>query len=465
MNDLLADDDRLIPKRDIYTVSRLNSEVRALLEGGFPLLWLEGEISNLARPSSGHWYFSLKDSKAQVRCAMFRNRNQLLRFKPIDGNHVLVRARVSLYEGRGEFQLLIEHMEEAGDGALLRAFEELKQRLAQEGLFDETHKKPLPGLPACIGIVTSPTGAAIRDIVSVLQRRFPAIRIIIYPVAVQGGGASAEIARAIRIADERQECDVLIVGRGGGSLEDLWAFNEEPVARAIYDCSLPIITGIGHETDFTIADFVADQRAPTPSAAAELVSPNQDEIFNQIVSYRKYLFDLIERIKRNKQQNLEHVRTRLQQQHPQRRLEQLALRVDELEHRLYRGWEALLHHRQFRLSSLHQSLQLHNPAQRLKQLNTNLEKTRLRLDQGITLRLRGAITRLAEASRALNAYSPLATLDRGYALITQEGSLVKSIAQVSPGDRITARLSDGSMKCRIETLSANDDPRQERDKT
>jgi exodeoxyribonuclease VII large subunit len=452
-------------KTQVYSVSQLNKAVRTFLEGKFPLIWVEGEISNLARPSSGHMYFSLKDEEAQVRCAMFRNKNMLLRFKPENGMQIKLRARVSLYEGRGEFQLIAEHMEEAGFGALQRAFELLKQKLSEEGLFSEPHKKPLPAYPRRVGVITSSTGAALRDILHVLKRRFPLLPVLIYPVPVQGEGAAPAIVRALEKADKSQACDILILARGGGSLEDLWAFNEEPVARAIYDCSLPIITGIGHETDFTIADFVADQRAPTPSAAAELVSPNQDEIFNQIVSYRKYLFDLIERIKRNKQQNLEHVRTRLQQQHPQRRLEQLALRVDELEHRLSRGWEALLHHRQFRLSSLHQSLQLHNPAQRLKQLNTNLEKTRLRLDQGITLRLRGAITRLAEASRALNAYSPLATLDRGYALITQEGSLVKSIAQVSPGDRITARLSDGSMECRIETLSANDDPRQERDKT
>jgi len=266
--------------RDIYSVGRLNAEARGLLEGAFPLIWVQGELSNVSRPSSGHLYFTLKDANAQVRCAMFRGNNRFLKFRPADGAQVVVRASLSLYEARGDYQLIVQSMEEAGDGALQRAFEALKQKLAAEGLFEAAHKRALPTLPKRIGVITSPTGAAIRDILSVLKRRFPAIPVLIYPVAVQGQAAGAEIAAMIRRADMRRDCDVLIIARGGGSLEDLWAFNEEIVARAIFDCSIPTVSGVGHEVDFTIADFVADQRAPTPSVAAEMVSPDQHDWLN-----------------------------------------------------------------------------------------------------------------------------------------------------------------------------------------
>src|SRR5450755_3296449 len=268
------------PNRDIYTVSRLNREVRILLERGFGTLWIEAEISNFARPSSGHWYFSLKDAAAQVRCAMFRQRNMLCAFTARDGQKVLVRARVGLYEPRGEYQLIVDHMEDAGLGALKRQFEELSARLSAEGLFAPERKRPLPALPKRIGVITSPTGAAIRDILHVLARRFPAIAVLIYPVAVQGTQAAAEILAALRLAARRAECDVLILARGGGSLEDLWAFNDEELARAIVASPIPVISGIGHEIDFTIADFAADVRAPTPSAAAELVVPDAEEWLN-----------------------------------------------------------------------------------------------------------------------------------------------------------------------------------------
>ena len=255
-------DDRL---RDIYTISRLNREVKSVLEGSFPLLWVEGEISNFAQPASGHWYFSLKDEAAQVRCAMFRGRNRQVGFCPENGMQVLIRARIGLYEARGEFQIIAEHMEEAGDGALRRAFEALKQRLAAEGLFDSAHKRAIPERPRCVGVITSPTGAAVHDILTTLRRRFPALPVVIYPVPVQGEGVAAQIADMLALAGRRADCDVLILARGGGSLEDLWAFNEEVVARAIHACPLPVVSGIGHEVDVTIADFVADQRAAAPS--------------------------------------------------------------------------------------------------------------------------------------------------------------------------------------------------------
>ena len=257
----------LQPERTVYSVSELNQTIRGLLESEFPLIWVEGEISNLAQPSSGHMYFSLKDESAQVRCAMFRGRNQFLRFTPENGQKVVIRARVSLYEARGEFQLIAEHMEDAGAGALQRAFEELKARLAAEGLFDESLKQDIPELPTRIGVITSPTGAAIRDVLSVLQRRFPAIPVLVYPVPVQGDGAAEKIVATLQLASKRKDCDVLLLVRGGGSLEDLWSFNEEIVARAIVASEIPVVCGVGHEVDFTIADFAADVRAPTPSAA------------------------------------------------------------------------------------------------------------------------------------------------------------------------------------------------------
>ena len=263
--------------RDIYSVSRLNREVRVLLERGFASLWLEAEISNLAKPSSGHWYFSLKDAAAQVRCCMFRQRNMLCVFAPRAGQKVLVRARIGLYEPRGEYQLVIDHMEDSGQGALKRQFEELSAKLAAEGLFAPERKRALPSVPRRIGVITSPTGAAIRDILHVLARRFAAIPVLIYPVAVQGAAAAAEITAAVRLAGRRAECDVLILARGGGSLEDLWAFNDEALARAIVASPIPIVSGIGHEIDFTIADFAADVRAPTPSAAAEIAVPDGEE--------------------------------------------------------------------------------------------------------------------------------------------------------------------------------------------
>src|ERR1044072_3815607 len=269
--------------RDIYTPSRLNHEARTLLERGLPALWLEGEISNLSRPSSGHWYFSLKDEAAQLRCAMFRQRNILAKFTPRDSSHVLVRSAVSRYEQRGDYQFIADYMEEAGEGALRQRFELLKVKLAAQGLFAPEHKRPLPRLPRRIGVVTSPTGAAIRDVLHVLKRRFCGIPVLLYPVQVQAGVAAAQIARTIRRASARAECDVLILVRGGGSLEDLWAFNEESVARAIYDCAIPSVTGVGHEVDFTIADFVADVRAPTPSGAAELVVPDSGEWMGNVL--------------------------------------------------------------------------------------------------------------------------------------------------------------------------------------
>jgi exodeoxyribonuclease VII large subunit len=437
-------------QRDIYSVSRLNREARALLEGSFPLLWLEGEISNLARPRSGHIYFTLKDEFAQIRCAMFRMRATNITFTPRDGIQILARVRVSLYEPRGDYQLVVEHMEEAGDGALRRAFDALKQRLFQEGLFEEGRKRPLPTLPRTIGVVTSPSGAAIRDILTVLQRRFPAIRVVIYPVAVQGEGAGREIAEAIHLAAKRAECEVLIVGRGGGSLEDLWAFNEEVVARAIHNSPIPVVSAVGHEVDVSIADFAADVRAATPSAAAELLSPDASQLQIKVAALQQRMHQAMRRRQQQRRLQLESVSKRLR--HPGQRLQQIAQRLDELEWRLTHARRNQLRHRQARLATLQSRLQRHAPQSQLQRLQTRQQSLQSRLHHAIHDRVAQEKTRLGLQVRTLEAVSPLATLHRGYAIVTREtdGALIEQSTQVEPGARIRARLAAGELLCRVE---------------
>ncbi len=442
-----------VPSPHIYSVSELNSEVRELLEGSFPVVQVEGEISNLARPASGHMYFSLKDRAAQVRCAMFKNRNHLLNFKPENGMQVLIRARVGLYEGRGEYQLIAEHMEEAGFGALQRAFEELKQKLSLEGLFDEDRKTPLPTMPTRVGLITSASGAALRDILHVLKRRFPALSALIYPVSVQGEKAPAEIIEALRQAGSDGKCDVLILARGGGSIEDLWAFNNEALARAIIDCPLPIVTGVGHETDFTIADFVADFRAPTPSAAAAAIAPDAEELLNRFIRYSRLLVDIAENnITSLAQKNAQYAH-RLTMQHPLRRIEQSSQRVDELEQRAGRAMEQFLRHQHLRHHLLRQSLATHHPANKLDQLQKQTAQLLHSLNNAITHKLRSSHQRMSELARTLNAFSPLATIDRGYAIITTDETLVRSVTQMNTGDQVTARLADGQLSCTVDTIS------------
>ena len=349
-------------ERDVYSVSRLNKEVRLLLESGLPLLWLEGELSNFAAPASGHWYFSLKDSTAQVRCAMWRQRNSQVRFRPKDGMAVLVRARVGLYEPRGEYQLLVEHLEEAGEGALKREFEKLKARLAAEGLFAAERKRPLPAVPRRIGVVTSPTGAAIHDILRVLRARFPAAAVLLYPTAVQGAAAVPEIVRAIEAASRRNECDVLIIARGGGSLEDLWCFNDERVARAIAACRVPTVSGVGHEVDVTIADFVADVRAPTPSAAALAAVPDKRGWLEMLAQLEQRFAGAMGRALRAQALAVGALAQRLQISHPGAKLAQHAQRLDDLEQRLRLALRASVAARQQRLETLSTRLWRENPA-------------------------------------------------------------------------------------------------------
>ena len=447
------------PQRDIYTPSRLNREARMLLERGFPALWVEGEISNFSRPSSGHWYFSIKDESAQLRCAMFRQKNMLTRFTPKDGAHVQIRGRVSLYEPRGDYQFIVDFMEEAGEGALRRKFELLKTRLAAEGLFASERKRPLPKLPRRIGIVTSPTGAAVRDVLNILRRRFCTIPILIYPVPVQGASAAAQIAAAIRLASARKECDVLIVARGGGSLEDLWAFNEEVVARAIHDCSIPIVSGVGHEVDFTIADFVADVRAPTPSGAAELVAPDCAEWTRALNVMARRLIKALERTLDSGNERLTWLQRRFALVHPGVQLRQQQQRVDELEQRLIRELQHSLRRRQTTLAHLLAQLRHRSPAVRLANAQTRLQIARTAIGTAMLRRVHRLQSQVAVNAGKLNTISPLATLQRGYAIVSNEaGHVVTDVSTLANGELIQARVARGTLAARVEQLHTGDDP-------
>jgi exodeoxyribonuclease VII large subunit len=442
------------PARDIYSVSRLNREVRLLLERGFGSLWLEAEISNFARPSSGHWYFSLKDAAAQVRCAMFRQRNMLCTFTARDGQKVLVRARIALYEPRGEYQLIVDHMEDAGLGALKRQFEELSARLEQEGLFAAERKRPLPSLPRRIGIITSPTGAAVRDILHVLARRFPATAVLVYPVPVQGAQAAAEIAAALEMAGRRAECDVLILARGGGSLEDLWAFNDERLARAIVASPIPVITGIGHEIDFTIADFAADVRAPTPSAAAELAVPDAEEWRNAFVRVGARLQRGVRRRLEEHRERLRWLTGRAALASPVARLGAQAQRLDELEQSLVRALRRRLQEHRERLRWLTGRAALVSPSTRVAQEGLRLENLAQQLFRASRQMIASRREKLLPLVRTLNAVSPLATLDRGYAIVSVEGgAILRNAADAAPGTIIDARLAHGSIRAKVEGTS------------
>lgn len=398
-------------ERDIYSVARLNAEARLLLESGLPSLWVEGEISNFACPASGHWYFTLKDRDAQIRCAMFRARNSQVGFRPRDGQQMVVRGRVSLYEPRGDYQLIAEAMEDAGEGALRREFEKLKAKLQAEGLFDAALKRPLPSMPRRIAVVTSHTGAAVRDVLHILARRFPPAEVLVFATPVQGAAATPAIVAALDAASARGDCDVIILARGGGSIEDLWCFNDERVARAIRRSTIPVVTGIGHEIDFTIADFAADVRAPTPSGAAELVVPDRGTLLATLKGVASRVQQAMQRQLRHALQRHEQLMARLQRAHPGSRLQQQVQRLDELDLRLRRAWES--------------------------------QRTRM-------------AQRLQLSQRHLDAISPLATLQRGYAIVTGPGGeALMDESQVKPGDVIEARVARGRIRAQV--LAASED--------
>lgn len=435
-------------EREVLTVSQLNARARGLLEDVFPRVWVEGELSNLARPSSGHLYFTLKDSGAQIRCAFFRQHAARVRMELRDGLLVRARGRVSLYEGRGDYQLILDSMEPAGDGALRQAFDALKAKLLTEGLFDADRKRALPSHPLRIGVITSPTGAAVRDIISVFARRAPFIELIICPTAVQGREAAPQIVRALERAD-RAGFDALILARGGGSLEDLWPFNEEPVARAVAACQTPIVSAVGHETDVSISDFVADVRAPTPSAAAELLSPDTQALLAQLQRSQRQLKRAIQgRLSRDRMR-LDHLRQRLR--HPGERLAQQAQRLDELELRLQRAFRHRLTHHSQRLSALSGRLQHQHPERSLLALGERLGQLQQRLPRAMLLRLQQQQQRFNNLAQTLHLVSPLATLGRGYSILLDgTGKAIRSQHETQPGQRLTARLSDGQLSLRVE---------------
>ncbi|MGQ9831092.1 MAG: exodeoxyribonuclease VII large subunit [Thermochromatium sp.] len=431
--------------RDIHSVSRLVSEARAVLETGFPRVWVRGEVSNLAQPSSGHVYFSLKDAGAQVRCALWRSRRGRLTFIPTNGQQVLAYAQVSLYEPRGEFQLIIEYLRPDGEGDLRLALEQIKQRLAAEGLFDVGLKRPLPPFPRQVGLITSPSGAAVRDLISVLGRRCPALPVLIYPALVQGDAAPESLIAALELANRRAECDVLILARGGGSLEDLNAFNDERLARAIRASRIPVVSGIGHEIDYTLADLVADQRAATPSAAGELVAPSAAHLRQQIATLASRLIAAQQRRLDTARRRLEALKRHLSLLHPTARLQQQAQRLDRAEWRLRTLIANRIDAARRRLQSLLERLERQTPTHRIERARWQLEALERRLHRAQHELLIHRRERLWRAIAGLEARSPLATLNRGYAILTRqpEGEIVRDPAQVAPGDRLQIRVARG----------------------
>nr|WP_194709565.1 exodeoxyribonuclease VII large subunit [Vibrio parahaemolyticus] len=432
--------------QNIFTVSRLNAEVRLLLENEMGIVWLVGEISNFSAPVSGHWYLTLKDSRAQVKCAMFRGNNRRVTFKPANGNQVLVKARLSLYEPRGDYQLIIESMQPEGDGRLQQEFEELKMKLAAEGLFAQTNKLPLPEHPKRVGIITSKTGAALYDILDVLKRRDPSLPVVIYPTMVQGDDAAIQIAQAIGRANSRNECDVLIVGRGGGSLEDLWCFNNEILARTIAASQIPIISAVGHEVDMTIADFVADVRAPTPSAAAELVSRDNSHKDQSLVAKQHKLASAMRYYLSQQKQQSAQLLHRLERQHPSYQLQRQSQQLDELDMRLRRAMQRFIDTRQQAVERKHHRLQLNSPVKHLAQQKSRLERVEHKLLDAMDRKLLTMRHQLAIAAEKLDTVSPLATLKRGYSITqTEQGKVVTSADDVKTGDLLVTRLANGEI--------------------
>ncbi|HTO18709.1 MAG TPA: exodeoxyribonuclease VII large subunit [Pseudomonas sp.] len=440
--------ERLHLDREVLSVSQLNNRARLLLEDVFAQVWVEGEISNLARPASGHVYFTLKDGQAQVRCALFRQNALRVRQALRDGLAVRVRGKVSLFEGRGDYQLILDSVEPAGDGALRLAFEALKGKLSDEGLFAAERKRPLPSHPRRIGIVSSPTGAVIRDIISVFRRRAPQVELTLVPTAVQGREATAQIVRALQLAD-RQGFDALILARGGGSLEDLWCFNEEAVARALGACVTPTVSAVGHETDVSICDFVADMRAPTPSAAAELLAPHSADLQQRLAVLERRLQLCMRQHLHREQLRLEGLLRRLR--HPGERLQQLALRVDDLERRLHQALQRRLGQSRERLLRLEHRLASRHPGRQLALLRQRLDSLAERLPRATLTGLRQRRLQLAALAQTLQVVSPLATLGRGYSiLLDEQGRAIRDARQTHVGQRLEARLGDGRLSVRVE---------------
>ncbi|UVK78120.1 MAG: exodeoxyribonuclease VII subunit XseA [Sodalis sp. Fse] len=445
--------DPTIPSSIIFTVSRLNKTVRKLLEDKMGQVWISGEISNFSQPTSGHWYFTLKDDRAQVRCVMFCNCNRRTTFAPHNGQQVLTQASITLYELRGDYQLIAENMQPTGDGFLQRQFEHLKHQLRHEGLFDQQHKKTIPSPANKVGIITSASGAALHDILQVLKRRDPSLPVVIYPTAVQGADAPCQIVHAIQVANQRKECDILIIGRGGGSLEDLSSFNDERVARAIFTSLLPVISAVGHEVDITIADFVADLRAPTPSSAAELVSRNRLEILRQIQLQQQRLEMAIDYFLAQRQQMFNLLLNRLQQQHPQLRLARQQTVLMTLHRQLCDCLQTQLRQAQRSHEWLRQKLTQQMPTIRISRAQQLLQTLIFQLNQSMNHELNQQQNAFVQLCSQLEGLNPLKTLTRGFSVTTNQlGIVIKHTRQLNTGDQLITHLRDGYVKSKVTNI-------------
>jgi exodeoxyribonuclease VII large subunit len=434
----------------VLTPSQLNTLARDLLEGSFPLIWVEGELGNVSRPSSGHLYFVLKDERAQVRCAMFKPKSSWLKFIPREGVHVLARGRLTLYEARGEYQLVLDHMEEAGEGALRRAFEEMKAKLAAEGLFESERKRPIPPFARRIGVITSPSGAAVRDVLSVLARRFPLVEVDVLPVQVQGAAAAPQIVRMLQRAAASGRYDVILLTRGGGSLEDLWSFNDERLARAIAASPVPVVSAVGHETDFSLSDFAADLRAPTPSVAAELLVPNRDDLARRLRALDARLANLQAQRLRAAMQRADRAALRLNALRPRARLDALCRRQADALRRLASAWQRRLERERARVRHADAVLRAAHPQRRIARLRERLAAVSSRPQAAIVRRLGNETLRLRGLARSLETVSPLATVARGYTILRHpDGRVVRSVLDAAPGDRLDARLVDGTLPLKV----------------
>jgi len=446
-----------VPASRVLTVSALTRQARLLIEEHFGLVWVEGELSNLRTPASGHWYFTLKDADAQLRCAMFAGRNRAVRTRPREGQRMVVRGRLSLYEPRGDFQLIAEHMEAAGEGALRAAFEALKARLADEGLFDAEGKRPLPAYPRHVAVISSASGAALRDVLHVVARRFPGLAVTLLPVQVQGDGAEADLVAALgRVGTLSPSADAVLITRGGGSLEDLWAFNLEPVVRAVAACPVPTVSAVGHQTDVTLVDFAADLRAPTPSAGAELLTPDRHALARQYAALALRLQQAQRRQLARLARDAAALRRRLVD--PRRRLQVRMQRADELDERLRRAVDRRRQRAAAELAAAARALGLLHPRSRTRAAGERLQQLTARLDGGLRATVRSRRETLRQGARTLQAVSPLATLDRGYAVLTREagsaGRAVTQVGQVTAGEALFAQLADGVLELEVTAIQA-----------
>jgi exodeoxyribonuclease VII large subunit len=447
--EIFANEDQREEPR-VYTVAELTGDIKAILEAAFDSIWVEGEISNMRVAASRHSYFVLKDDKAQIRCVLFKNYRAGLKYNPEEGDQVLLLGRATVYDARGEYQLIVETMEPRGLGALHKAYEQLKEKLAKQGLFDEDKKKPVPEFPWKVGVITSPTGAAVRDILNIIRRRNPKVSVLLNPVRVQGEGSAAEIAEAIRRMNQFNDIDVLIVGRGGGSIEDLWAFNEEEVARAIYDSRIPIVSAVGHEIDFTIADFVADLRAPTPSAAAELTVPVLADSLQELRSLSQELVVAMHEKIESHSELLRRLIDRRFFREPQLILEPAQQRLDDMNQRLLRGLSQWVVVQRQKLEGGVRQLFHLSPKRNIQIFAEKNQNLRHRLSQLIKSRIRFDGERFDGMIKNLNALSPLSILDRGYSICTKDDKAVKSSAEIKPDDQVKVRLAKGHLDCRVE---------------